>query len=61
MVVPGTLRDSLLVLDGLLENRTSLEPVEVTSLADGGMRPLRDPSEVEEEAISAPLSGEQGL
>ncbi|MEJ7843537.1 MAG: Tn3 family transposase [Rubrobacter sp.] len=31
MVVPGTLRDSLFVLDGLLENRTSLEPVEVTS------------------------------
>ena len=31
MVVPGTLRDSLLVLDGLLENRTGLEPVEVTS------------------------------
>lgn len=30
MVVPGTLRDSLFVLDGLLENRTSLEPVEVT-------------------------------
>lgn len=31
MVIPGTLRDSLFVLDGLLENRTSLEPVEVTS------------------------------
>lgn len=31
MVVPGTLRDSLFVLDGLLENQTSLEPVEVTS------------------------------
>jgi TnpA family transposase len=31
MVVPGTLRDSLFVLDGLLENRTSLDPVEVTS------------------------------
>lgn len=31
MVVPGTLRDSLFVLDGLLENRTSLEPVEVTA------------------------------
>jgi TnpA family transposase len=31
MVVPGTLRDSLFVLDGLLENRTGLEPVEVTS------------------------------
>ena len=31
MVIPGTLRDSLFVLDGLLENRTSLEPVEITS------------------------------
>lgn len=31
MVVPVTLRDSLFVLDGLLENRTGLEPVEVTS------------------------------
>lgn len=31
MVVPGTLRDSLFVLDGLLENRTALGPVEVTS------------------------------
>ena len=31
MVVPGTLRDSLFVLDGLLENRTGLVPVEVTS------------------------------
>ena len=31
MVVPGTLRASLFVLDGLLENRTSLGPVEVTS------------------------------
>lgn len=31
MVVPGTLRDSLFILDGLLENRTSLDPVEVTS------------------------------
>lgn len=31
IVVPGTLRDSLFVLDGLLENRTTLRPVEVTS------------------------------
>lgn len=31
MVVPGTLRDSLFVLDGLLENQTGLEPVEITS------------------------------
>jgi len=31
MVIPGTLRDSLFVLDGLLENRTNLKPVEVTS------------------------------
>lgn len=31
MVVPGTLRDSLFVLDGLLENETALEPVQVTS------------------------------
>ncbi|MDQ3316543.1 MAG: Tn3 family transposase, partial [Actinomycetota bacterium] len=31
MVVPGTLRDSLFVLDGLLENRTNLEPVEIIS------------------------------
>ena len=31
MVVPGTLRDSLFLLDGLLENRTGLDPVEVTS------------------------------
>ncbi len=31
MVIPGTLRDSLFVLDSLLENRTILEPVEVTS------------------------------
>lgn len=31
MVVPGTLRDSLFVLDGLLENQTALEPVQVTA------------------------------
>ena len=31
MVVPGTLRDSLFLLDGLLENKTSLDPKEVTS------------------------------
>ena len=31
MVVPGTLRDSLFVLDGLLENPTTLEPIEGTS------------------------------
>jgi TnpA family transposase len=31
MVVPGTLRDSPFILDGLLENRTRLDPVEVTS------------------------------
>ncbi len=31
IVVPGTLRDSLFVLDGLLEHETSLEPTEITS------------------------------
>ncbi len=31
MVVPGTLRDSLFLLDGLLENKTGLDPKEVTS------------------------------
>lgn len=31
IVVPGTLRDSLFVLDGLLEHQTSLEPTEITS------------------------------
>ncbi len=31
MVVPGTLRDSLFLLDGLLENKTSLDPREITS------------------------------
>ncbi|MDP9475010.1 MAG: Tn3 family transposase [Actinomycetota bacterium] len=31
MVVPGTLRDSLFLLDGLLENKTGLEPKEITS------------------------------
>lgn len=31
MVVPGTLRDSLFLLDGLLENKTGLDPMEVTS------------------------------
>lgn len=30
MVVPGTLRDSLFLLDGLLENKTGLDPKEVT-------------------------------
>lgn len=31
IIVPGTLRDSLFVLDGLLEHQTSLEPTEITS------------------------------
>lgn len=31
MVIPGTLRDSLFLLDGLLENQTALEPTEITS------------------------------
>ena len=31
IVVPGTLRDSLFLLDGLLEQQTSLDPKEVTS------------------------------
>ncbi|WP_047866607.1 Tn3 family transposase [Rubrobacter aplysinae] len=31
IVVPGTLRDSLFVLDGLLEHETSLKPTEITS------------------------------
>ncbi|MDP9476869.1 MAG: Tn3 family transposase [Actinomycetota bacterium] len=31
IVVPGTLRDSLFLLDGLLEHRTGLDPIEVTS------------------------------
>lgn len=31
MVVPGTLKDSLFVLDGLLENQTGLEPLQITS------------------------------
>jgi TnpA family transposase len=31
IVVPGTLRDSLFLLDGLLEHRTGLDPREVTS------------------------------
>ena len=31
MVVPGTLRDSLFLLDGLLENKTGLDPKEITS------------------------------
>ncbi len=31
IVVPGTLRDSLFVLDGLLEHQTSLDPKEITS------------------------------
>jgi TnpA family transposase len=34
IVIPGTLRDSLYILDGLLEQETSLEPVEV--MADTG-------------------------
>jgi TnpA family transposase len=31
LVIPGTLRDSLYILDGLLEQETNLEPVEVMS------------------------------
>jgi TnpA family transposase len=31
MVVPGTLRDSLFLLDGLLENQTGLDPNEITA------------------------------
>jgi TnpA family transposase len=31
MVVPGTLRDSLFILDGLLEHQTSLQPTELMS------------------------------
>lgn len=31
IVVPGTLRDSLFVLDGLLEHQTNLDPTEITS------------------------------
>jgi TnpA family transposase len=31
IVVPGTLRDSLFLLDGLLEHQTSLDPREITS------------------------------
>ncbi len=31
IVVPGTLRDSLFLLDGLLEHQTGLDPTEVTS------------------------------
>jgi TnpA family transposase len=31
IVVPGTLRDSLFLLDGLLEHQTSLDPKEITS------------------------------
>ena len=31
IVVPGTLRDSLFVLDGLLEHQTGLDPTEITS------------------------------
>jgi Tn3 transposase DDE domain len=29
IVIPGTLRDSMFILDGLLEQQTSLRPVEV--------------------------------
>jgi TnpA family transposase len=29
IVIPGTLRDSLFILDGLLEQQTSLRPVEL--------------------------------
>ncbi|WP_429726263.1 Tn3 family transposase [Acinetobacter baumannii] len=29
MVVPGTLRDSIFVLEGLLEQQTGLNPVEI--------------------------------
>ena len=31
IVVPGTLRDSLFLLDGLMEQQTSLDPTEITS------------------------------
>lgn len=31
IVVPGTLRDSLFLLDGLMERQTSLDPTEITS------------------------------
>ena len=31
IVIPGTLRDSLFILEGLLENQTGLKPVEVMS------------------------------
>ena len=31
MVIPGTLRDSLFLLDGLLKNQTGLDPVQITS------------------------------
>ncbi|EJF3500969.1 Tn3 family transposase, partial [Escherichia coli] len=29
MVIPGTLRDSIFVLEGLLEQQTGLNPVEI--------------------------------
>ncbi len=34
-MIPGTLRDSLFILDGLLEQQTSLRPVEVMSDSAG--------------------------
>jgi TnpA family transposase len=34
IVIPGTLRDSMFILEGLLEHQTSLRPVEV--MADTG-------------------------
>lgn len=35
IVVPGTLRDSLHILDGLLEQNTELDPRQVTSDTHG--------------------------
>lgn len=40
VVVPGTLRDSLHILDGLLEQQTSLEPVEVIADTAGYSDPV---------------------
>ena len=44
IVIPGTLRDSLFILEGLLEQQTSLNPREVMSdtagYSDRGLRPV---------------------
>lgn len=40
VVVPGTLRDSLHILDGLLEQQTSLEPIEVIADTAGYSDPV---------------------